>query len=106
MLIPERLEHRDHAGAKALLLAGRHDPQLADGLPGHGDESAELTQRLAMVRGVGAKEFRDGEDLVVLEAGGAENDVEAEAGRQVEEGEDGRPLDEVVEVGNAQRQPG
>jgi len=40
-LVSERLDHRDHAGAEALLLAGRHGHQLPDGLPGHGDESAE-----------------------------------------------------------------
>jgi len=29
----ERLDDRDHAGAQALLLAGRHGHQLADGSP-------------------------------------------------------------------------
>ena len=45
-------------------------------------------------------------DAVVLEAGGAEDDVEAEAGRFVQEGEDGGPIDEVVEIGDPQGQPG
>ena len=45
-------------------------------------------------------------DAVALEAGGAENDVEAEARRLVKEGEHGRSLDEVFDVGNAKGQPG
>ena len=59
MLIPERLRHRDHTGAKALLFAGRHGHQLADGLPGRG---AEGTQQLSVMHEAGAKELRDGED--------------------------------------------
>ena len=62
MLIAERLGHRDHTGAKALLFAGRHGRQLGDGMPGHGDGSAERTLQLAMMHEVGAKECRDGED--------------------------------------------
>jgi hypothetical protein len=39
-LIPERLGHGDHARAEALLLAGRHGHQLANGLPGRGAQWA------------------------------------------------------------------
>ncbi len=60
-LVPERLGHRDHTGTKALLLAGRHGHQLADGLPGHGDESAERAEELPVVHEVGAKHLRGGE---------------------------------------------
>ena len=60
-LVPERLGHRDHTGTKALLLAGRHGHQLADGLSGHGDESAERAEELPVVHEVGAKHLRGGE---------------------------------------------
>ncbi len=43
-------------------------------------------------------------DAVILEAGGAEDDIEAKAGRLVKEGEDGCSVDEVVEVRDAQRE--
>lgn len=46
-LIPERLRHRDHTGAKALLLTGRYGHQLADGLPGRGAERAQQLPDLA-----------------------------------------------------------
>jgi len=59
MLVSERLRHRDHAGAKALLLAGRYGHQLADGLPGRSTERAE---ELSVMHEVGAKALRDGED--------------------------------------------
>ena len=59
MPVPERLRHRDHTGAKALLFAGRHGHQLADGLPGR---CAERAQQRPVMHEVGAKELRDGED--------------------------------------------
>jgi hypothetical protein len=77
-LIPERLRHRDHTGAKALLLAGRHGYQLADGLPGR---VAERTQELAMMHEVGAKELREGEHpLGVADVG---DDLVLEEGREL-----------------------
>lgn len=75
-LVPERPGDRDHTGAKALLLAGRHGHQLADGLPGRGAERAE---ELPMMHEVGEQELRDGEhplgmadirDHLVLQEGG------------------------------------
>ena len=62
MLIPERLDDGDHPGAKTLLFAGRHGHQPADGLPGHGDGSAERAEQLAVMHEVEAKELGDGED--------------------------------------------
>jgi hypothetical protein len=58
-LVAERLDDRDHAGSQALLLAGCHGHQLADGLPCRGAEGA---QQLAVMHEVRAKELRDGED--------------------------------------------
>jgi len=75
-LIPEGLGDSDHTGAKALLLAGRHGHQLADGLSGRG---AEGPRQLPMMHKVGAKHLGDGEnplgvadvgDHLVLEEGG------------------------------------
>jgi hypothetical protein len=86
-LIAERLGHRDHAGAKALLLAGRHGHQLADGLPGRGAEGAE---KLAVMHEVGAKELGDGEyplrmadvsDHLVVEESGELGSALGAAGR-------------------------
>jgi hypothetical protein len=86
-LVPERLGHRDHAGAEALLLAGRHGHQLAHGLPGRGAERAE---ELSVMHEVRAKHLGDGEDPLgvadvgddlVLEEGGELGSALGPAGR-------------------------
>lgn len=100
-------ERADMGQVERAAPAAQDRPHVLDVLRAAG-EDLQNHQVLDANHGNGAVPDVDGDrsvDAVVLEAGGAENDVEAEAGRLMKEGEDCCPFDEVVEIGNAQRQP-